>query len=147
MQPQENPARVHLELHGNSTEGLFLKNLYCLDCWPHHNNYTLFLVVRRYHGWIDTSNADISTKLSKWHICFLGIVLISHIIMIINTDKRHCIYFNFNKFQPILSTIKIASSMEMKIWKRYIVLFVLLRPYDTILVDISIFFVVHVCLF
>ena len=28
MQPLENPAR----LHGNSTEGFFLKNLYCLEC-------------------------------------------------------------------------------------------------------------------
>ena len=32
MQPQENPARVLLGLHGNSTEGFFLKNLYCLEC-------------------------------------------------------------------------------------------------------------------
>ena len=31
MQPQENPARVFLGLHGSSTEGLFLKNLYCLE--------------------------------------------------------------------------------------------------------------------
>ena len=32
MQPQENPCRVLLGLHGNSTKGLFLKNLYCLEC-------------------------------------------------------------------------------------------------------------------
>ena len=32
MQPQENPCRVLLRLHGNSTEGIFLKNLYCLEC-------------------------------------------------------------------------------------------------------------------
>ena len=32
MQPQKNPCRVLLELHGNSTEGFFLKNLYCLEC-------------------------------------------------------------------------------------------------------------------
>ena len=30
MQPQENPARVLLGLHGNSTEGFLLKNLYWL---------------------------------------------------------------------------------------------------------------------
>ena len=32
MQPQENPARVLLGLHGDSTEGFCLKNLYCLEC-------------------------------------------------------------------------------------------------------------------
>ena len=32
MQPQENPCRVLLGLHGNSTERFFLKNLYCLEC-------------------------------------------------------------------------------------------------------------------
>ena len=32
MQPQENPARVLLGLHGKSTEGFLLKNLYCLEC-------------------------------------------------------------------------------------------------------------------
>ena len=32
MQPQENPRRVLLGLHGNSTEGFLLKNLYCLEC-------------------------------------------------------------------------------------------------------------------
>ena len=32
MQLQENPARVLLRLHGNSTEGFLLKNLYCLEC-------------------------------------------------------------------------------------------------------------------
>ena len=32
MQPQENPCRVILGLHGDCTEGFFLKNLYCLDC-------------------------------------------------------------------------------------------------------------------
>ena len=32
MQPQENPARVLLGLHGNNTEGFLLKNLYCLEC-------------------------------------------------------------------------------------------------------------------
>ena len=32
MQPQENPARVLLGLHGDCTEGFFLKNLYCLEC-------------------------------------------------------------------------------------------------------------------
>ena len=31
MQPQENPCRVLLGLQSNSTEGFFLKNLYCLD--------------------------------------------------------------------------------------------------------------------
>ena len=34
MQPQENPARVLLGLHGNSTEGLLLKNLY----WEYRPN-------------------------------------------------------------------------------------------------------------
>ena len=32
MQPQENPARVLLGLHGNSIEGFFPMNLYCLEC-------------------------------------------------------------------------------------------------------------------
>ena len=32
MQPQENPARVPLGLHGDITEGFLLKNLYCLEC-------------------------------------------------------------------------------------------------------------------
>ena len=32
MQPQENSCRVLLGLHGNSTEGFFSKNLYCLVC-------------------------------------------------------------------------------------------------------------------
>ena len=32
MQPQENRCRVLLGLHGNSTEGFFLNNLYCLEC-------------------------------------------------------------------------------------------------------------------
>ena len=32
MQPQENPARVLLGLHGDITEGFLLKNLYCLEC-------------------------------------------------------------------------------------------------------------------
>ena len=32
MQPQENPARVLLVLHGDSTEGFRLKNLYYLEC-------------------------------------------------------------------------------------------------------------------
>ena len=36
MQPQENPCRILLGLHGNSTEGLFLKNLYCLQ-WTFTN--------------------------------------------------------------------------------------------------------------
>ena len=31
MQPQENPCRVFLGLQGNSTEGFFLKKLYCLQ--------------------------------------------------------------------------------------------------------------------
>ena len=31
MQPQQNPARVLLGLHGNSTERFLLKNLYCLE--------------------------------------------------------------------------------------------------------------------
>ena len=31
MQLQENPARVLLGLHGNSTEGFLLKNLYYLE--------------------------------------------------------------------------------------------------------------------
>ena len=37
MQPQENTARVLLELPGNSTKEYLLKNLYCLECgtgWP-----------------------------------------------------------------------------------------------------------------
>ena len=29
---QENPARVLQGLHGKSTQGFFLKNLYCLEC-------------------------------------------------------------------------------------------------------------------
>ena len=36
MQPQENPARVLLGLHCNSTEGFYLKNLYCLECNIYH---------------------------------------------------------------------------------------------------------------
>ena len=32
MQPQENPARVLQGLHGNSTQGFFLEDLYCLEC-------------------------------------------------------------------------------------------------------------------
>ena len=32
MRPQENPARVLLGLHGNSTQGFLLNNLYCLEC-------------------------------------------------------------------------------------------------------------------
>ena len=36
MQPQENPARVLLGLHGNSTERFFLKSLYCLECREGH---------------------------------------------------------------------------------------------------------------
>ena len=32
MQLQENPCSVLLGLHGNSTEGFLLKNLYCLEC-------------------------------------------------------------------------------------------------------------------
>ena len=32
MQPLENPARVRQGLHGNSTEGFLLKNVYCLEC-------------------------------------------------------------------------------------------------------------------
>ena len=32
MQHQENPCRVLLGLHGNSTKGFFLMNLYCLEC-------------------------------------------------------------------------------------------------------------------
>ena len=32
MQPQENPARVLLGLHGDCTEGFLLKNLCCLEC-------------------------------------------------------------------------------------------------------------------
>ena len=35
MQPQENPARVLLGFHGDSTEGFLLKNLYCLECTLH----------------------------------------------------------------------------------------------------------------
>ena len=31
MQPQENPARVLPGLHGNSTEGFLLNDLYCLE--------------------------------------------------------------------------------------------------------------------
>ena len=31
MQLQENPAKVLQGLYGNSTEGLLLKNLYCLE--------------------------------------------------------------------------------------------------------------------
>ena len=41
MQPQENPCRVLLGLHGDCTEGLFLKNLYCLECTANTNNVTL----------------------------------------------------------------------------------------------------------
>ena len=36
MQPQENPCRVLLGLHGDCTEGFFLKNLYCLECSVYH---------------------------------------------------------------------------------------------------------------
>ena len=32
MQPQENPAKVLLGLHGNSTEWFFLEKLYGLEC-------------------------------------------------------------------------------------------------------------------
>ena len=32
MQPQENPARVLMVLHGKSTKGFLLKNQYCLEC-------------------------------------------------------------------------------------------------------------------
>ena len=32
MQPQDNPARVLLGLHGDSTEWFLLKNPYCLEC-------------------------------------------------------------------------------------------------------------------
>ena len=32
MQPRDNPARVLLGLHGDSTQGFFLNNLYCLEC-------------------------------------------------------------------------------------------------------------------
>ena len=37
MQPLENPCRVLLGLHGNSTERFFLNNLYCLEfkVWSH----------------------------------------------------------------------------------------------------------------
>ena len=35
MQPQENPARVLLGLHCDSTEGFILKNLFCLE-WSNH---------------------------------------------------------------------------------------------------------------
>ena len=31
MQPPENPCRVLLGLQGDSTEGFFLKKLYCLE--------------------------------------------------------------------------------------------------------------------
>ena len=31
MQPQEDPTRVLQGLHGNSTQGFLLKNLYCLE--------------------------------------------------------------------------------------------------------------------
>ena len=38
MQPQEKSARVLLGLHGNSTEGFLLKNLFCLECmWYIHS--------------------------------------------------------------------------------------------------------------
>ena len=36
MHPQENPCRVLLGVHGNSNRGLFLKNLYCLECTHFH---------------------------------------------------------------------------------------------------------------
>ena len=32
MQLQESPSQVLLGLHGNSTQGLLLKNQYCLEC-------------------------------------------------------------------------------------------------------------------
>ena len=34
MQPQENPGRVLLWLHGDCTQGSFWKNIYCLECRP-----------------------------------------------------------------------------------------------------------------
>ena len=50
MQPQENPCRVLLGLHSNSTQGLFLKNLYCLQCtsmleyrWPNFPNNIILM--------------------------------------------------------------------------------------------------------
>ena len=42
MQPQENPARVLLGLHGNSTERFLLKNLCCLDCIVNQRNIYTF---------------------------------------------------------------------------------------------------------
>ena len=50
MQPQDNPCKVLLGLHGDSTEGFLLKNLYCLECtqthtykWVKITNIYLFL--------------------------------------------------------------------------------------------------------
>ena len=52
MQPQENPCRVLLGLHGNSTERFLIKNLICLECTADYQMF-LFLntfVVSMYNG-------------------------------------------------------------------------------------------------
>ena len=64
MQPQENPCRVLLGLHGDCTEGFFLKNLYCLDCMTNKSVMT-FISVNK-----------ISVCLSVCHLILMGCYII-----------------------------------------------------------------------
>ena len=53
MQPQENPCRVLLGLHGDCIEGFFLKNLYCLQCSSRQDGRfyarTMFFVIYKHN--------------------------------------------------------------------------------------------------
>ena len=66
MQPQENPTRFLMCLHGNSTEGFLLKNLYCLEyimCTDDHvhiimilqNSTSIFILNYYNHYFIENS--------------------------------------------------------------------------------------------
>ena len=50
MQPQKNPARILLGLHGDRTEGLLLKNLYCLECSETQVCENLNYLIQRFKG-------------------------------------------------------------------------------------------------
>ena len=78
MQPQENPARVLLGLHGNSTQGLLLKNLFCLECTLKHSVYVkhepMFHKPRSSNGQINNFTLCVFINTKSLHVHYLPLI-------------------------------------------------------------------------
>ena len=82
MQPQENPCRVLLGLHGNSTERFILKNLYCLECMVKYKTQS-------YHDEYMGSLAKHGISSYYWYIVHCQIIVF---LQLYNTAMYCCLY-------------------------------------------------------